>query len=228
MSSSVPPRSFTIVSMFRTVCRTWSPIAGPAYSPGPPPGLSGVWPEMNTNPFATTAWEYGPRGFTKSLIAGTCFIGSAARTPRALLRRRRAAIGIRLSVVQFVLRHASARVYASGDEHRFGRRMDPFTIAFLAFMGSLLAFAAWAFRQNLGRGRPEAVWDCLVCRITNEGTLEVCWNCGRPAGEIRPTASHVPLDSRWHCDSCGLWNGVAREACWNCRRGRSKDGHEAG
>src|SRR5207247_1813064 len=116
-------------------------------------------PEMNTNPFATTAWEYGPRGFTKSLMTGTCFIGSAAGMPRPLLRRRRGAIGIRLCVVQFVLRQARARVYPSGDEHRFGRRMDPFTIAFLAFMGSFVAFVAWAFRQSLGRARSESVWE---------------------------------------------------------------------
>src|SRR2546425_8248242 len=38
---------------------------------------------MNTNPFATTACEYGPRGFTKSFNAGTCFIDS----PRLVIAR---------------------------------------------------------------------------------------------------------------------------------------------
>ncbi len=57
--------------------------------------------------------------------------------------------------------------------------MDSFTIVFLAFLGSFLAFAAWAFRQSLGWARPEAVWECLDCHITNEGTLDGCWNCRR-------------------------------------------------
>src|SRR2546428_3427178 len=38
---------------------------------------------MNTKPFATTACEYGPRGFTKSFNAGTCFIDS----PRLVIAR---------------------------------------------------------------------------------------------------------------------------------------------
>src|SRR5439155_467508 len=59
--------------MFVRHCRVWPAMSGAAHSPAFPPGRMGAWAEMKTSPFATTQWEYGPRGFGCFGRSGTAF-----------------------------------------------------------------------------------------------------------------------------------------------------------
>src|SRR6266508_1647007 len=84
------PSSSRIDATFRRHCRVWRPASAAAHSPGFPPGTSGVCPETNTNPFATTQWEYGPSGFGCFGRSGTAFIadrGGTHQPGKAFLRR---------------------------------------------------------------------------------------------------------------------------------------------
>src|SRR5256712_5692223 len=70
---SVRPSSSRIDAMFVRHCRVWPAMSGAAHSPAFPPGRMGAWAEMKTSPFATTQWEYGPRGFGCFGRSGTAF-----------------------------------------------------------------------------------------------------------------------------------------------------------
>src|SRR5688572_26760157 len=56
------PEASRIAFTFRSACRVCSCIVVPTISVGAPPGRTAIWPETNTNPLATTAWEYGECG----------------------------------------------------------------------------------------------------------------------------------------------------------------------
>src|SRR6266566_3032322 len=77
------PSSSRIDATFRRHWRVWPPASAAAHSPAFPPGTSGVCPEMNTNPFATTQWEYGPSGFGCLGRSGTAFIADRGRNAPA-------------------------------------------------------------------------------------------------------------------------------------------------
>src|SRR2546428_8203481 len=69
----VRPSSSRIDAMFVRHCRVWPAMSGAAHSPACPPGRIGACAEMKTSPFATTQWEYGPRGFGCFGRSGTAF-----------------------------------------------------------------------------------------------------------------------------------------------------------
>src|SRR2546430_2664779 len=59
----VSPSSSRIERMFFNDCLVCPATSGAAHSPPFAPGAIGACAEMKTKPFATTQWEYGPRGF---------------------------------------------------------------------------------------------------------------------------------------------------------------------
>src|SRR6266567_1147403 len=86
------PSSSRIDATFRRHWRVWPPASAAAHSPAFPPGTSGVCPEMNTNPFATTQWEYGPSGFGCLGRSGTAFKwkpGEGVRRPSGATMSKR-------------------------------------------------------------------------------------------------------------------------------------------
>src|SRR6266571_7493664 len=82
----VSPSSSRIEAMFFNDCLVCPAMSGAAHSPAFAPGAIGACAEMKTKPFATTQWEYGPRGFGcfgRSGTARTSFrVGNVPTTKR--------------------------------------------------------------------------------------------------------------------------------------------------
>src|SRR5437867_4768385 len=85
----VSPSSSRIDAMFFNDCLVCPATSGAAHSPAFAPGAIGACAEMKTKPFATTQWEYGPRGFGclgRSGTARTTFASGTSRRPKGLCR----------------------------------------------------------------------------------------------------------------------------------------------
>src|SRR3989441_2065677 len=80
--------SSRIDAIFFSDCLVWPAISGAAHSPALAPATIGAWAEMKTNPFATTQWEYGPRGFGcfgRSGTARTSFASGNVPTTKRIV-----------------------------------------------------------------------------------------------------------------------------------------------
>ncbi|XP_034418242.1 E3 SUMO-protein ligase RanBP2 isoform X3 [Cyclopterus lumpus] len=82
-------------------------------------------------------------------------------------------------------------------------------------------------------GKKQGQWDCIVCEVRNEVTVDNCVACNTPNPDSKstervPVASKLPLvsgfgsdlamkDGQWDCNTCLVRNDASASECVSCR-----------